>query len=96
MVVSFSGRPLSDESGSYAQAVGRTEPLVAFQRIIGRQELEGAALRALSALLQKLDPPGKWGGLQRVRTPDEKYLWLCERHIQEYKRPKASYDKPKK
>ena len=53
-------------------------------------------MRALSALLQKLDPPGKWGGLQRVRTPDEKYLWLCERHIQEYKRPKASYDKPKK
>ena len=53
-------------------------------------------MRALSALLQKLDTAGRWGGLQRVRTPDEKYLWLCERHLKKYKRPKASYDKPKK
>jgi len=29
-------------------------------------------------------------------APDEKYLWLCERHLKKYKRPKASYDKPKK
>ena len=80
----------------HAQTARRREPLVAFHRVIDRQELQGAALRALSALLQKLDPAGRWGGLQRVRTPDEKYLWLCERHLKKYKRPKASYDKPKK
>jgi len=81
---------------SRAQAARRAEPLVGLDGVVDRQELEGAALRALSALLQRLDPAGKWGGLRRVRTPDEKYLWLCERHLKVYKRPEASYDKPKK
>jgi len=79
-----------------AQAACRRKPLVGLDGVVNGQELEGAGLRALSALLQKLDTAGRWGGLQRVRTPDEKYLWLCERHLKKYKRPKASYDKPKK
>jgi len=27
-----------------------------------------------------------WGGLKRVLTPEDHYLWLCEHHAQEYRR----------
>ena len=44
----------------------------------------GAQLRALRKLLDALDKPQEWGGLQKVLTPEGHYLWLCEYHAQEY------------
>ena len=54
--------------------------------------LEGAALRTLSAKLKELDPNREWGGLNRYFTSDKKYLWLCERHYNEYEAEEVSYD----
>lgn len=48
--------------------------------------VEGAELRAVRQLLEKLDEHQTWGGLQRVLTPEDHYLWLCEHHAQEYRR----------
>ena len=48
--------------------------------------VEGAGLRAVRQLLEKLDEHQVWGGLKRVLTPEDHYLWLCEYHAQEYRR----------
>ena len=48
--------------------------------------IEGAGLRAVRQLLEKLDQPQVWGGLMRVLTPEDHYLWLCEYHAREYRR----------
>ena len=52
-----------------------------------REELlvEGAALRAIRQLLEKLDEQQTWGHLKRVLTPEDHYLWLCEYHAQAYR-----------
>lgn len=44
------------------------------------ERVEGATLRQLRNLLDKLDPQHKWGGLQKVLTMEGDYLWLCEKH----------------
>ena len=49
------------------------------------ERVEGASLRVLRSLLDKLDPPHAWGGLQKVLTPEGHYLWLCARHTAEYR-----------
>lgn len=46
---------------------------------------EGAELRALSILLNELDPAQKWGGLRKVSTPHGQTLWLCEEHAKVYR-----------
>ncbi len=46
---------------------------------------EGAELRAVRLLLERLDEYQVWGGLQRVLTPEDHYLWLCKYHAQGYK-----------
>lgn len=43
------------------------------------QGAEGAELRALRALLVKLDPAMCFGDLRRVLTPAGDYLWICSR-----------------
>jgi hypothetical protein len=48
--------------------------------------VEGAGLRAVRQLLEKLDEQQVWGGLNRVLTPEDHYLWLCDYHSQEYRR----------
>jgi internalin A len=48
--------------------------------------VEGAELRAIRQLLEKLDEHQDWGKLKRVLTPEDHYLWLCEYHAQEYRR----------
>jgi internalin A len=48
--------------------------------------VEGAELRAVRQLLEKLDEHQTWDGLKRVLTPEDHYLWLCEHHAQEYRR----------
>ena len=48
--------------------------------------VEGAGLRAVRLLLEKLDAQQVWGGLQRILTPEGHYLWLCEYHARDYKR----------
>jgi internalin A len=40
---------------------------------------EGAAFRALRALLVELDPAMSFGDLRRVLTPAGDYLWICPR-----------------
>ena len=50
------------------------------------QQAQGAALRQIRVLLDKLDPAQRWGGLQKVLTPEGHYLWLCEHHAREYLR----------
>ena len=47
--------------------------------------VEGAELRAVRQLLEKVDEHQTWGGLKRVLTPEDHYLWLCEYHAQEYR-----------
>jgi internalin A len=47
---------------------------------------EGAGLRALRHLLDELDPSAHWGGLRKVLTPEQHYLWLCEEHAAESRR----------
>jgi internalin A len=42
--------------------------------------VHGAALRALRRLLEELDPGQKWGGLQKVMTPEGHCLWVCAAH----------------
>jgi len=46
----------------------------------------GSALRELRKVLDELDPSQKWGGLQKVLTPEGHYLWLCAEHAEEYAR----------
>ncbi|MGW4895104.1 COR domain-containing protein [Kitasatospora sp. NPDC004240] len=36
--------------------------------------------RALQAVLTGLDPEQRWGGLDKVTTPEGHTYWLCERH----------------
>ena len=48
---------------------------------------EGAALRELRTVLDKVDTKRDWGGLRKVLTPEGDYLWLCEQHAQEYRDP---------
>ncbi|MBI3914424.1 MAG: leucine-rich repeat domain-containing protein, partial [Chloroflexi bacterium] len=50
------------------------------------ERVEGAALRALRALLDEKDTRQEWGGLRKVLTPEGHYLWLCNHHAQEYLR----------
>lgn len=49
------------------------------------ERVEGATLRQLRSLLDKLDPQRKWGGLQKVRTMEGDYLWLCEKHAAKHR-----------
>ena len=46
----------------------------------------GEAFRALRGLLDRLDPPRRWGGLQKVLTPEGHRLWLCDHHAAQYRR----------
>ena len=48
---------------------------------------EGAALRELRTVLDKVNTKRDWGGLRKVLTPEGDYLWLCEQHAQEYRDP---------
>jgi hypothetical protein len=45
-----------------------------------------ADFRALEALLVKLDPDRRWGGLSRTTTPEGLTLYLCQEHSQAYSR----------
>src|SRR5262249_52429003 len=49
------------------------------------ERVEGPALRALRALLDKKDPQHQWGGLRKVITPEGHILWLCDYHAQQYR-----------
>jgi len=51
------------------------------------QEVDGASLRSLRALLEQVDPRQHWGGLRRVLTPEGRYLWLCDVHSRAYLQP---------
>jgi len=44
----------------------------------------GAELRALRSLLEKMDNARVWGGLEKKRTPEGHYLWLCPEHSRKY------------
>lgn len=45
---------------------------------------EGASLRELRKLLDHVDPSQSWGGLRKLLTPENHYLWLCEKHAIAY------------
>jgi internalin A len=47
---------------------------------------EGASLRGLRSLLDGLDKTHQWGGLRKMLTPEDDYLWLCSDHATEYDR----------
>ncbi|MFH8799942.1 COR domain-containing protein [Streptomyces sp. NPDC017936] len=49
--------------------------------------------RAMLALLTKLDPERRWGGLNKVVTPEGDTFWLCEHHARPYlpPRPRLPY-----
>jgi internalin A len=51
---------------------------------------QGPDMRRLRALLERLDPDRKWGGLELVQTPEGHYLWLCPEHAQEFKKRRSS------
>lgn len=62
-----------------------------------QQELRGVAalaeahaetdadFRALRAMLTKLDPEERWGGLSRTLTPEGLTLYLCRDHLAQYR-----------
>ena len=45
---------------------------------------EGAALRALRAIIFENDPLRAFGGLRRVQAPAGDLLWVCEHHYPDY------------
>ena len=45
---------------------------------------EGAALRAIRAIVFAHDQLRAFGGLRRVQTPAGEILWVCENHYPEY------------
>ncbi|MFJ6672732.1 COR domain-containing protein, partial [Actinosynnema sp. NPDC091369] len=47
-----------------------------------------ADFRALEAMLVKLDPERRWGGLSRFTTPEGLTLYLCDEHLASYKSPR--------
>jgi GTPase SAR1 family protein len=49
------------------------------------RQVGGADLRAVRQLLDEVDKPHAWGGLERVLTPEGHYLWLCAEHANRYK-----------
>jgi len=44
----------------------------------------GAELRALRSMLDEKDKARIWGGLEKKRTPEGHYLWLCPDHARKY------------
>ena len=44
----------------------------------------GAGLRAFHEILLELDSDKQWGGLRRVFTPSQGFLWLCPQHAAIY------------
>lgn len=48
------------------------------------QRTVGPALRALHSFLKEADPSQLWGGLDKIVTPDDNILWLCDKHRQQY------------
>jgi hypothetical protein len=51
---------------------------------LGREHVEGAALRVLHSFLSEVDTSEHWGGLKRVATEDGNILWLCGKHAKTY------------
>lgn len=51
---------------------------------LGREHVEGAALRVLYSFLSEVDKSKHWGGLKRIATPDGNILWLCGEHAKTY------------
>jgi Leucine-rich repeat (LRR) protein len=49
-----------------------------------KQRAHGADLRALRSLLDQVDKTRVWGGLEKKRTPEGHYLWLCQQHASKY------------
>ncbi len=50
------------------------------EELSGAMRAEGAELRAVRHLLDKLDSNHTWGGLSQVWTPEGHCLWLCQEH----------------
>ncbi len=50
----------------------------------GMTKAEGAGLRALRALLLKLDPANRFGDLRRAGTASGDLIWVCPRHYRLY------------
>jgi internalin A len=48
-----------------------------------------ADYRELLAMLTRLDPDQKWGGLSRTMTPEGLTLYLCDKHVAAYRQPAA-------
>jgi internalin A len=46
----------------------------------GTNEDDFEALREVHMIMNELDPDRTWGGLKRVHTPSDDYLWLCPIH----------------
>lgn len=63
------------------------EPLHGHQKDLnpdGKHKAQDADLRALRSLLDKKDSDRVWGGLEKKRTPEGHYLWLCQAHSKKY------------
>lgn len=50
------------------------------------ERLEWMELRDLWKLLDEVDRKQEWGGLKKVLTPEGHYLWLCNKHAEEYRK----------
>ena len=84
--VSFTEDLVDALSGSIEAAEPIDAGLRALPDAPGFIEAEGAGLRALRILLDRLDPQQNWGGLTKVLTLEGHYLWLCPRHAAEFRR----------
>ncbi len=54
-------------------------------------EEHGAGLRYLQSILKEMDPKQYYGGLERVRTNNYKYIWVHETFVKEYNPPKPEF-----
>jgi hypothetical protein len=81
---------MQDLVDALSGSIEAAEPIDAGLRALpdapGFIEAEGAGLRALRVLLDRLDPQQRWGGLTKVLTLEGHYLWLCPRHAAEFRR----------
>lgn len=48
--------------------------------------VEGPDLRVLHNLLDTVDKTHEWGRLGKILTPEGHYLWLWDKHSEEYRR----------
>jgi hypothetical protein len=80
---------ITDEAADTVEYVAGKGKVRDFRQLSGEDEKRVARMQ-LAQLFKEIAPENyearQWGGLRRVRMPDNTYRWLCEHHAAEYKK----------